>query len=192
MLQNLTKKKLILASKSPRRQDLLGGLDIDFEIRTKEIEENYPAHLEIDKVPEFLAKLKASAFEGELADDEILITSDTVVILGDKILEKPQTRKEAIEMIQQLQNNTHTVVTAVCISSTSKMAFFDNHTKVTFCPLSTEEIEYYIDTYEPFDKAGSYGCQEWIGYIAIEKIEGSFYSVMGLPSQQLYQHLKKF
>ena len=192
MLNNLLGKNVILASKSPRRQALLKGLDIEFEIRTKEVEEVYPDDLQNEKVPEFLAELKSAAFEGELNDNDILITSDTVVILGDQILEKPQSREEAIEMITKLAGNTHTVVTGVCIRSNQKKDTFANHTKVTFTAMSTEEIEYYIDKYEPFDKAGSYGCQEWLGYIGIDKLEGSFYSVMGIPLHQVYASLKSF
>lgn len=192
MLHNLKDKNIILASKSPRRQALLKGLDIEFEIRTKEVEEIYPDHLLNEKVPAYLAELKSSAFEGELNDNDVLITSDTVVILDDQILEKPGSREEAIEMIEQLAGKTHTVVTGVCIRSNTKKDTFSNQTKVTFSPMTKEEIEYYIDTCQPYDKAGSYGCQEWLGYVAIEKMEGSFYSVMGLPLHQVYQALKAF
>ena len=145
-----------------------------------------------EKVPQYLAELKSAAFDEELNDNDILITSDTVVILGNKILEKPADRNEAIQMISQLAGNKHTVITAVCIRSNNKKESFANHTKVTFSPMSQDEIEYYIDTCKPFDKAGSYGCQEWLGYVAIEKMEGSFYSVMGMPLHQVYQALKAF
>ncbi|MBD3637372.1 MAG: septum formation protein Maf [Crocinitomicaceae bacterium] len=192
MLDHLKNKNIILASKSPRRQALLKGLDIDFEIRTKDIEEIYPPELNYDQVPEYLAELKAAAFENELNDEDVLITSDTVVILGDNILEKPQTREEAISMLRQLSGKTHTVITAVCIISTEKKEIFSNHTSVTFTAFTEEEIAYYVDNYQPFDKAGSYGCQEWLGYVGIDKLEGSFYSVMGLPLHQVYDALKKF
>lgn len=192
MLTNLKGKNVILASKSPRRQELLKGLDIEFKIRTMDVEEIYPTDLPKEKVPEYLAELKAAAFDGELEDNDVLITSDTIVILGEQILEKPGSREEAIGMISQLAGNTHTVVTAVCITSNQKKVLFSNLTKVTFTPMSDEEIAYYIDQYQPFDKAGSYGCQEWLGYIGIEKLEGSFYSVMGLPLHQVYQALKQF
>lgn len=192
MLSHLSNKNIILASKSPRRQQLLKGLDIEFEIRTKEIDEIYPDDMPNEEVPQYLSKLKASAFKDELNENDILITSDTVVILGDAILEKPKDRSEAISMISRLAGNTHTVVTGVCITSKSKQESFSDHTKVTFKALTQEEVEYYIDNYQPFDKAGSYGCQEWLGYIAIDRLEGSFYSVMGLPLHQLYSFLKKF
>lgn len=192
MLSNLSNKNIILASKSPRRQQLLKGLDIDFEIRTKEIEEIYPPELPIFEVPEYLAKLKATAFQNDLQENDLLITSDTVVILKNQILEKPAGRDEAIQMIQLLSGNTHTVVTGVCLTTKDKQLSFSDQTKVTFKALTEEEIVYYIDHYQPFDKAGSYGCQEWIGYVAIDRLEGSFYSVMGLPLHRLYDYLKKF
>ncbi|UKN01452.1 Maf family nucleotide pyrophosphatase [Paracrocinitomix mangrovi] len=192
MLNNLANKNIILASKSPRRQQLLQGLDIDFEIRTKDVEEIYPDDLENEKVPEYLSKLKAEAFKDELNDNDILITSDTVVILGDTILEKPMDRDHSLQMLRKLSGQTHTVVTGVCIQSLNKEVVFSNHTKVTFAHFSDVEIAYYVDKYQPFDKAGSYGCQEWLGYIGIDHLEGSFYSVMGIPLHQVYQALKDF
>ena len=192
MLSNLLNKNIILASKSPRRHELLKGLDLEFEIRTKDVEEIYPSDLAPTDVPDFLAKLKAREFENELKDDDILITSDTIVVLADEILEKPKSEKEAITMLHKMSNCEHIVVTAVCIKSLTKTIVFSDHTKVTFSQLSDEEIKYYINKYKPFDKAGSYGVQEWIGYIAIEKLEGSYYNVMGLPVHKLYQNLKKF
>ncbi|MEZ4924332.1 MAG: Maf-like protein [Crocinitomicaceae bacterium] len=192
MLDNLKNKKVILASKSPRRQQLLAGLDIEFEIRTKDVEEVYPADMIPVEVPEYLAKLKADEFKGELKDNEIIITSDTIVVLEGDILEKPYDWKEAKEMLRMLSGKTHTVITGVCIRSNNKEVSFSDHTEVTFCELTEEEIEYYVSKYKPFDKAGSYGVQEWIGYIAIDNLEGSYFNVMGLPLNLVYKELKEF
>ncbi|MCB9224797.1 MAG: septum formation protein Maf [Crocinitomicaceae bacterium] len=192
MLDNLKNKKVILASKSPRRQQLLSGLDIEFEIRTKDVEEVYPADMIPVEVPEYLAKLKADEFKGELKDNEIIITSDTIVVLEGDILEKPYDWKEAKEMLRMLSGKTHTVITGVCIRSNNKEVSFSDHTEVTFCELTEEEIEYYVSKYKPFDKAGSYGVQEWIGYIAIDNLEGSYFNVMGLPLNLVYKELKEF
>jgi septum formation protein len=192
MLNNIIDKRIILASKSPRRQELLKGLDIEFELEVRSIDEIYPEDLAAELVPEFLSKLKASAFEGELSKNDILITSDTIVILGDEILEKPKTEEEAKEMIRKMSGKIHTVVTGVALTSISKQEVFSDHTKVTFTDLSDEEIAYYVSKYKPYDKAGAYGVQEWIGYIAIDKLEGSYYNVMGLPVHKLYRFLKQF
>ncbi len=192
MLDNLKDKKIILASKSPRRQELLKGLDIDFEIRTKDLDEIYPDNLAAFKVPEFLSELKADAFLSDLKENEIIITSDTIVIHENKILEKPKSKEEAIGMVGTLANSIHTVITGVCIQSNSQKELFSDHTQVTFVQLTAEEIEYYISKYEPYDKAGSYGVQEWIGYVAIDKLEGSYFNVMGFPLHKVYQALKKF
>lgn len=192
MLDNLEGKKVILASKSPRRQQLLKGLDIDFEIRLKEVEEIYPSDMPGTEVPEYLAELKFNAFIDELAQNEILITSDTVVLLGDRILEKPQSEEEAKQMIADMSGKTHTVVTGVCVGDLNDRKIFSNQTEVTFAQMSEDEIAYYIEKYKPYDKAGSYGCQEWIGYVAIENMNGSFYAVMGLPVHQVYAALKEF
>jgi septum formation protein len=191
MLHKLKNKNIILASKSPRRQALLSGLDIDFTIDVRPIDEVYPDDIEAVKVPEYLAKLKAKAFEGEIQDNDVLITSDTIVILGDRILEKPKTEAEAKEMIRAMAGNTHTVVTGVAITLHSEQIVFSDHTQVTFTHLTEEEIDYYIEKYQPYDKAGAYGVQEWIGYVAIDKLEGSYYNVMGLPLHKLYAELKK-
>ncbi|MCG8577054.1 MAG: Maf family nucleotide pyrophosphatase [Flavobacteriales bacterium] len=192
MLHNLENKKLILASKSPRRQELLKGLDVSFEIRTKDVEEIYDPRMDKEKVPVFLAELKAEAFQDEMKEDEIILTSDTIVIHDDKILEKPKDREQAIEMVSRLSDSRHTVITGVCIWSKNKKVLFSDHTKVEFESLSAEEIEYYIDRYQPYDKAGSYGVQEWIGYVGIKKLEGSYFNVMGLPLHRVYQELKSF
>ena len=190
MLDQLKDKNIILASKSPRRQALLSGLDIDFTIEVRPIDEIYPEALNAYKVPEYLAKLKAEAFDGELSEDDILITSDTIVILGDRILEKPKSEDEAKEMIQAMAGKKHTVVTGVAITRPNAQIVFSDQTQVTFTDLSEDEINYYIEKYQPYDKAGAYGVQEWIGYVAIDKLEGSYYNVMGLPLHKLYAELK--
>jgi septum formation protein len=183
---------IILASGSPRRQQFLRELEIDFEIRLKEIEEIYPDHLKAEEITNFLAKLKASAFENELQDNEVLITSDTIVWLDNKALGKPIDASHAVRMLTEMSGKTHKVITSVCIKSTKKEVVFHDETLVTFTDLSLEEIEFYLKNYKPFDKAGSYGIQEWIGLVAIEKIEGSYANVVGLPTHKLYKELMNF
>lgn len=183
--------KLILASASPRRQQLMKDAGFTFEVRLKNVEEKYPQELHWENVPEYLSKVKASAFREELKADEVLITADTVVCIHDRILGKPADRKEAISMLQELSGNRHLVVTGVSVTTRTEQLSFSSRTDVFFKRLSNEEIEFYVDTYKPFDKAGAYGIQEWIGYIGIERIEGSFYNVMGLPIQRLYETLRK-
>jgi septum formation protein len=184
--------KIILASGSPRRQQFLKELEIDFEIRLKEIEEIYPDHLKVEEITNFLAKLKASAFENELQDNEVLITSDTIVWLDNKALGKPSDATHALRMLTEMSGKTHKVITSVCIKTTQKELVFHDETLVTFASLTLEEIEYYLNIYKPFDKAGSYGIQEWIGLVAIEKIEGSYANVVGLPTHKLYKELMNF
>lgn len=184
--------KIILASGSPRRQQFLKELDIDFEIRLKEIEEIYPDHLQAEEITDFLAKLKASAFENDLQDNEVLITSDTIVWLENKALGKPSDASQAVKMLTEMSGKTHKVITSVCIKTTQKELVFHDGTLVTFASLTLEEIEYYLNNYQPFDKAGSYGIQEWIGLVAIEKIEGSYANVVGLPTHKLYKELINF
>jgi septum formation protein len=184
--------RLILASASPRRQQLLRDAGFTFEVRVKPVPEVYPATLAPEEVPEYLARLKASAFAGELLPDELLITADTVVCLHGKIIGKPGGREEAIAMLTELSGNCHLVVTGVCITTAARKRSFNAHTHVYFRNLRAEEIGYYVDHYQPFDKAGAYGIQEWIGYTGIERIEGSFYNVMGLPIQKLYQALERW
>lgn len=184
--------KIILASGSPRRQQFLKELEIDFEIKLKEIEEIYPDHLKAEEITNFLAKLKASAFENELQDNEVLITSDTIVWLDNKALGKPIDASHAVRMLTEMSGKTHKVITSVCIKSTKKEVVFHDETLVTFTDLSLEEIEFYLKNYKPFDKAGSYGIQEWIGLVAIEKIEGSYANVVGLPTHKLYKELMNF
>lgn len=183
--------KLILASASPRRQQLMKDAGFTFEVRLKNVEEKYPQELHLENVPEYLSKVKASAFREELKADEVLITADTVVCIHDRILGKPADRKQAISMLQELSGNRHLVVTGVSVTTRTEQLSFSSRTDVFFKHLSNEEIEFYVDTYKPFDKAGAYGIQEWIGYIGIERIEGSFYNVMGLPIQKLYETLRK-
>lgn len=192
MLSNLVGKKIVLASKSPRRQELLKGLGLTFEVRIKDVEETFPSTIDSLKVPEFLAAKKADAFITELNQNEILITSDTLVIVGNEILEKPLSFESAQEMLRKLSGKTHIVITGVCISTLNKRVVFSDRTDVTFSDLMNEEIDFYISNYKPFDKAGSYGAQDWIGLVAIKKLEGSYFNVMGLPVHRLYQELKNF
>lgn len=184
--------RIILASGSPRRQQFLRELDVDFEIQLKDIEEIYPKHLKDSEITNFLAKLKASAFTDDLKQNDILITSDTIVWLNDKALGKPKDFNDAFDMITEMSGKTHKVITSVCIKTIEKEVVFFDETLVTFANLSSEEIKYYLDNYKPYDKAGSYGIQEWIGLVAIEKIEGSYANVVGLPTHKLYQELMKF
>jgi septum formation protein len=184
-------RPLILASSSPRRQYLMKEAGYTFRSHSPDIDESFPADLSIREVPKYLAEKKAKVFEGVIRD-EIVITSDTVVILKDEILNKPLNRKEAIDMLNKLSGQTHTVITAVCLFSKEKMDSFDDHTEVTFKLLTQEEIEYYVDNYKPYDKAGAYGAQDWIGLVAIEKIHGSYFTVMGMPMHLVYQRLNDF
>ena len=190
-MHSIKNYKLILASASPRRQQLMKDAGFTFEVRLKNVEEKYPQELHLENVPEYLSKVKASAFREELKADEVLITADTVVCIHDRILGKPADRKVAISMLQKLSGNRHLVVTGVSVTTRTEQLSFSSRTDVFFKHLSNEEIEFYVDTYKPFDKAGAYGIQEWIGYIGIERIEGSFYNVMGLPIQKLYETLRK-
>ncbi len=193
MLSNLNKYHIILASKSPRRQELLRGMGVDFEILTKETPENYPTDLPLDEVPKFLSLQKSLAFaDNELPADYLLITSDTVVICQGEILGKPKDREDAERMLRLLSGKTHHVVTGVTVRSKEKTESFAVRSNVTFAQLDAEEIDYYIEHCKPFDKAGAYGIQEWIGYVGISGLEGSFYNVMGLPTRKLYQCLKTF
>lgn len=193
MLANLDKYKIILGSNSPRRKELLSGLDLDFEVRViSGLDESYPASLKAEDIPVYLAEKKAQAYLSTLTDNELVITADTIVWTFEKVMEKPRNRAEAISMLHALSNHVHEVITGVCITTRNKKASFIVSSAVCFCKLSKEEIEYYVDKYTPLDKAGGYGIQEWLGYIAVEAINGSFYNVMGLPVQRLYQELKNF
>ena len=188
----LPNKKIILASGSPRRQQYCKELGMDFSIQLKEVEEIYPDNLTHHQITDFLAELKANAFENELAENEILITSDTIVWHENKALGKPKNYNEAFEMISSMAGKTHEVITSVCIKNSLKSEVFHSITKVSFVNLTKEEIDYYITNYKPFDKAGAYGIQEWIGLIGISKIEGSYPNVVGLPVDKLYAKLKEY
>ena len=190
MLRNkLEKYTLILASGSPRRQQVCKDLDLDFEIRLKEIEEIYPPELKAHEITNYLAELKASAFEGELNPNEILITSDTIVWHNNTALGKPKDEQDAFEILKSLSNTTHEVITSVCFKTNKKVEILYEITKVTFTELSDEAIHYYLKNYKPYDKAGSYGIQEWIGFIGVSKIEGSYANVMGMPTDKVYEYL---
>ncbi|KUO68221.1 MAG: septum formation inhibitor Maf [Lutibacter sp. BRH_c52] len=188
--EKLKHKNLILASGSPRRQELFKELGLDFSIQVKAVEEVYPPTLKGTEITNYLAELKAAAFT-DLAENDIVITSDTIVWLNNKAIEKPKDKQQAIEMLQELSGTGHQVITSICIKTlTSQLVFYDV-TMVYFKPLSMEEITYYVDKYQPFDKAGAYGIQEWIGFIGVNKIEGSYFNVMGLPVHKLYEELMK-
>ena len=189
--EKFNKHRIILASGSPRRQQFLKELDVDFEIQLKDIEEIYPEHLQAEEITNFLAKLKASAFALDLDDNDILITSDTIVWLNNKALGKPKDYDDAFEMLTEMSGTTHKVITSVCLKTTDKEIIFYEETLVTFTKLSSDEIKYYLNNYKPFDKAGSYGIQEWIGLVAIEKIEGSYANVVVLQTHRLYEELMK-
>lgn len=184
--------KIVLASGSPRRQQFLKELDANFEVRLKEVDEIYPNTLQGAEITDYLAELKAAALEDTLTDDEILITSDTIVWHENKALGKPTDYEDAFEMLKSLSGKTHEVITSVCIKNAGKSETFNDTTRVTFNFLTDEEIKYYLDNYRPYDKAGSYGIQEWIGLVAIARIEGSYATVVGLPVDKVYQHLNKF
>ena len=183
------KYKIILASGSPRRQQFFKDLDLDFEIRLKEVDEVYPSHLKGAAITNFLAELKANAFEGEINENEILITSDTLVWLNEKALGKPKDYEDAFEILRNLSGKTHEVITSVCFKTTQETKTLHDITKVTFGVLSDQAIAYYLKNYQPFDKAGAYGIQEWIGLIGISKIEGSYTNVVGLPTEKVYNYL---
>ena len=185
-------KKIILASKSPRRSELMRMAGFEFEIRSKDVPEDHPADTKAEDIPLFLAKKKASALLPEISDDDVIIGADTIVILNGKIYEKPTDRDDAILMISELCGHTHTVVTGVYIVSKNKEVGFSEVTRVTFNNLSPKEIAYYVDNYKPYDKAGAYACQEWIGAVAIRKFDGDYFNVVGLPINRVYQELKGF
>jgi septum formation protein len=190
MLKNkLQNYHLVLASSSPRRQQFFKDLDLDFEIRLKEIEEIYPPELKAEEITNYLAKLKANAFEGELKANEILITSDTIVWHNNKALGKPKDEQDAFTILKSLSNATHEVITSVCFKTNNHSKLLHEITKVTFNEISDEAIRYYIENYKPFDKAGAYGIQEWIGFIGVSKIEGSYANVMGMPTDKVYEYL---
>lgn len=191
--EKLAPYRLLLASQSPRRRELMSGCGLPYELAPKfDCEERYPAELAAEEVPRYLSRLKSEAYPAPLAARDILLTADTVVVLDGEVLGKPHGRDEAVEMLGCLSARRHTVVSGVTFRTRERMHTFTAHTSVWFRRLEREEIDYYVDTFRPFDKAGSYGIQEWIGYAAIERIEGSFYNVMGLPIQKLYVELDQF
>ncbi len=183
------KYKIVLASGSPRRQQFFKDFDLEFEVRLKEVDEIYPNHLKAEEITNFLAELKAKVFDGELAQNEVLVTSDTLVWLNGKALGKPKDYDDAFQILKSLSNETHEVITSVCFTTAEKSETIFDVTKVTFSELSDEAIHYYLDNYKPFDKAGAYGIQEWIGLIGITKIEGSYTNVVGLPTEKVYNYL---
>ena len=190
MLEHLENYTVVLASKSPRRQELLKGMGVRFVCLTKETPEDYP-EMPFKKVPEYLSRQKSLAFtDEELPPNYLLITADTVVIAENEILGKPTDREDAMRMLHVLSGKSHHVVTGVTVRTKDKTKTFSAISKVTFVPLDLEEMAYYVDRYKPYDKAGAYGIQEWIGYVGISGLQGSFYNVMGLPTRKLYQTLK--
>ena len=188
---NIKHLKVKLASKSPRRQELLGKIIDDFEIVSKEIEEVYPENLEISSVASYLANLKAKSYKYEAQKNELYITADTVVVFNNEVLGKPNSKKDGVNMLKKLSGNTHHVYTGVSLLLNEEISSFYDVTKVTFYKLKKKEINYYLDFYKPMDKAGSYGIQDWMGYVGIKSIEGDFFNVMGLPLHKLYREIEK-
>lgn len=187
--EKLENYNIILASGSPRRQNFFKDLDINVDIKLKPVDEVYPTHLQHAEISNYLAELKAEAFKTELQPQDILITSDTIVWHNKTAMGKPKDKQEAFNMIKSYSNTTHEVITSVCFTTTNQCKTLYNVTKVTFKALTDVEINYYIDTYKPFDKAGAYGIQEWIGQIGVTKIDGSYFNVMGLPTHIIYSTL---
>ena len=192
MLSHLSKYNIILASQSPRRHELLKGLNIPFEVNVIDVEETYPKQLFGVDIPMYLAEKKANAYVSKMQENTLLITADTIVWHEGKVYGKPANKAEATKMLKALSGKTHEVITGVCISTLKQRKTFHVISEVRFASLLPTEIEYYLDNYEPYDKAGSYGIQEWIGYIGVEHIEGSYFNVMGLPVQRLYNELKRW
>lgn len=192
MLDNLKKYKVILASNSPRRKELLAGLGVDYEVRTlPDVDESYPETLQGADIPLYIAKEKADAYVAMMQPGELMITADTIVWLDGKVLGKPRDREDALQMLRTMSGRTHEVFTGVCITTTDWQRSFTAQTEVRFATLSEEEIAYYVDNFQPMDKTGAYGVQEWIGFIGVENISGSYYNIMGLPVQKLYRELLK-
>jgi len=193
ILNDLLKNKtIILASQSPRRKELLSGIITNFKTEVKSVDEVYPDGLSNDEIAIYLSQLKASVFKENIRDKEIIITADTIVCIAGQVLGKPKNRVDALEMLKKLRGKTHEVITGVTILSNKKSISFYDTTLVTFYDLTQEEIEFYLDNNKPYDKAGSYGIQEWIGYMGIKEMKGDYYNVMGLPLHQLYRKLKSF
>ncbi len=190
---HLSKYHIILASNSPRRKELLSGIDVTYKVFTlPDIPEDYPDTMDNEKVPEYLSQQKANAYSKIMKDDTLLITADTIVLLKDEILGKPKDAEDAKRMLRMLSGKTHKVITGVSLTSKDKQTTFSDMAMVTFENLTDDEIAYYVDKYQPFDKAGAYGVQEWIGYVAVKRIEGSYFNVMGLPIHKVYTELRNF
>lgn len=192
MLSHLNNYNIILASQSPRRQELLRGLNVPFDIQVIDVEESYPSQLVGVDIPMFLAEKKANAFAGQMTENTLLITADTIVWHEGRVFGKPKDKAEATKMLKSLSGKTHQVITGVCICSLNKRKTFHSISEVRFARFLPDEIEYYLQNFQPFDKAGAYGVQEWIGFIGVEHIEGSYFNVMGLPIQRLYTELKRW
>lgn len=192
MLENLKKYRVILASNSPRRKELLTGLQLDYEVKVLPgINESYPDHLAGEEIPRYIAREKADAYREEMSARDLIITADTIVYIDGEVLGKPADATDAVRMLKKLSGRTHQVITGVCLTTTNFQHTFSSVTEVTFAELSDEEIGFYVEHFRPFDKAGAYGVQEWIGYVGVTGLKGSFYNVMGLPVQRLYQELKR-
>jgi septum formation protein len=192
VLEELKKYKIILASRSPRRKELLEGLGLDFRIVARDWVEDYPGHLKKEEIALYVAAQKAANLRSEINDNEIVITADTIVWCNDKVLGKPKNDQDARKILKEISGNTHKVITGVCLLSAEREALFFSSTEVTFSELNEDEIDYYIRNFSPFDKAGAYGIQEWIGLAACIRIEGSYFNVMGLPVEKVYHELQKF
>ncbi|MBQ8462718.1 MAG: septum formation protein Maf [Prevotella sp.] len=192
MLENISKYHVVLASNSPRRRELLGGLGVPFEVKVlPDIEENYPADLPVAQIAEYIAREKADAYRPVMADDDLIITADTIVVVDDQVLGKPADAADASRMLHMLSGRTHQVITGVCLTTKTLQRHFSVTTDVTFKSITDEEIDYYVTRYQPFDKAGAYGIQEWIGYIGVTSLSGSYFNVMGLPVQRIYVELSR-
>ena len=192
MLENLKKYKVVLASNSPRRKELLAGLGIDYEVKTlPDIDESFPGGLSEVETATYIARAKADVYRNIMQSDELIITADTIVWLDGEVMGKPVDEEDARRMLRALSGKTHQVITGVCLTTVDVQKSFATVTDVTFCSLSEEEIAHYVEIYRPMDKAGSYGIQEWIGFVGVESISGSYFNVMGLPIQRLYTELKK-
>lgn len=185
--------KVILASNSPRRKELLAGIDVDFEVRViQDIDESFPADLPTREIAEYISRKKAAVYQKRMADDELIITADTIVVLDSEVMGKPHDEADASRMLHELSGRTHQVITGVTLTTTTRQLSFSVETDVTFKTLSDEEINYYVQRYKPFDKAGAYGIQEWIGHIGVTGLQGSYFNVMGLPVQRIYEALRQF
>lgn len=191
-LENIQHYKIVLSSNSPRRRELLSGLNLEYTVRVlPDIDESYPDTLKGEEIPMYISREKAKAYRNSMAEDELIITADTVVCINEKVLGKPRTQEEAKEMLRELSGKTHQVITGVCLMTCGLQRTFSATTQVTFDVLTEDEIEFYVEKFRPLDKAGAYGVQEWIGFVGVSRLEGSYFNVMGLPVQRLYQELKK-